>query len=110
MANLIAKSLYVGNETASNVYTVSNTTGSYAIIKSINICNTSNASVTFDMHLLTESGTVGNNNALFKSFTVNSYETINVDSAIVLNAGNKIHIVNANNRCTFSISGAEYSA
>ncbi len=110
MSNLIPKSLYVGNETGSNVYSVSNVSGSYAIIKSINVCNTSSSPVTFDMHLLTESGAVGNNNAIFKSFTINSYETINVESVIVLNAGNKIHLINANNRCTFSISGAEYSA
>ena len=110
MANLIPKSLYVGNESASNVYTVSNTSGSYAIIKSINICNPSNTSATFDMHILGGSGVPGNNNAIFKAFTIQSYETINVDSTIVLNASNKIHIINDNNKCTFAISGVEYSA
>lgn len=110
MANLTAKLLYVGNETASNVYTASNTTGSYAIVKSITICNTSNTSATFDLHLLSASGVPGNNNAVFKSFTINSYETISVDSVIVLDPGYKIHLINANNKCTFTISGAEYSA
>jgi hypothetical protein len=110
MANLIAKSLYVGNETASNVYTVSSSSGSYAIIKTINICNTSNAAVTCDVHILGGSGVPGNNNALFKSLSVLAHETISMDSTIVLNASDKIHIINADNKCTFIISGAEYSA
>ena len=37
MANLTPKSFYLGNSTASNVYTVANTVGNYSIIKSINI-------------------------------------------------------------------------
>jgi hypothetical protein len=110
MPNLIPKSLYVGNGTASNVYTVSSSTGSYAIVKTITICNPTASSTTFDMHILSGSGTPGNNNALFKSFTINSGETVSVDTATVLDAGYKIHIVNASNKCAFVISGVEYSA
>lgn len=110
MANLTPKLLYVGNETGANVYTASNSTGSYAIVKSITICNTSNTSATFDLHLLGASGVPGNNNAVFKSFNINSYETISIDSVVVLDSGHKIHLINANNKCTFTISGAEYSA
>jgi hypothetical protein len=110
MANLTPKSLYVGNDTASNVYTVSSSTGSYTIVKTISICNPTASSATFDMHILGGSGTPGNNNALFKSFTINSGETVSVDTTTVLDAGYKIHIVNASNKCTFVISGVEYSA
>ena len=110
MANLTPKSLYVGNDTASNVYTVSSSTGSYTIVKTITICNTTAGSATFDLHVLGGSGTPGNNNALFKSFTINSYETISIDTTTVLDAGNKIYIINGSNKCTFTISGVEYSA
>ena len=110
MANLTPKSLYIGNDTASNVYTVSTDTTSYTILKTITICNTTASSAVFDMHILTPSGTPGNNNALFKSFTINSGETVSVDTTTVLDSGYKVHVVNANNKCTFTISGVEYSA
>ena len=52
MANLVPKSFYLGNTTSSNVYTVANTVGNYSIIKSINICNTSDtANATADIHI-----------------------------------------------------------
>lgn len=110
MANLTPKSLYIGNDTASNVYTVSTDTSSYAILKTITICNTTASSAIFDMHILTPSGTPGSNNALFKSFTINSGETVSVDTTTVLDAGYKVHVVNTDNKCTFTISGVEYSA
>ena len=110
MANLIPKSLYIGNDTASNVYTASTNTDSYTILKTITICNTTGASALFDMHILTPSGTPGNNNALFKSFTINSGETVSVDTTTVLDSGYKVHVVNANNKCTFTISGVEYDS
>lgn len=110
MANLTPKSLYIGNETASNVYTVSTDVSSYTILKTITICNTTASSAVFDIHILTPSGVPGNNNALFKSFTINSGETVSVDTTTVLDAGYKIHVVNANNKCTFTMSGVEYSA
>jgi hypothetical protein len=110
MANLLPKSLYIGNDTASNVYTVSNTAGSYSIVRNINICNVTGTAATCDVHLLGAAGTPGNNNAILKTFTVNANETVSYDAGIVLDAGQKIHVVNANSKCTFTISGVEYSA
>jgi uncharacterized protein YfaP (DUF2135 family) len=110
MTDLIPKSLYIGNDTASNVYTASSDADGYTILKTITICNTTGASALFDMHILTPSGTPGNNNALFKSFTINSGETVSVDTTTVLNSGYKIYVVNANNKCTFNISGVEYGS
>ena len=110
MANLLPKNLYIGNDTASNVYTVSNTAGSYSIVRNINICNVTGTATTCDIHLLASAGTPGNNNAILKTFTVNANETISYDAGIVLDAGQKVYVVNANNKCTFTISGVEYSA
>lgn len=109
MASLTPKSIYIGNETESNIYTVSSNLTSYTILKTITICNTSGGSAVFDMHILEPSGIPGNNNALFKSFTINSGETVSVDTTTVLNYGYQIYVVNANNKCTFTISGVEYS-
>lgn len=110
MANLLPNTLYIGNDTSSNVYTVSSTSGSYTILRNINICNTTSGATTCDVHLLSASGTPGNNNAILKGFTVNANETISYDASIVLNAGYKIYVVNGSNKCTFAISGVEYSA
>lgn len=110
MANLLPKNLYIGNDTASNVYTVSATAGSYAILRNINICNVTATAATCDIYLLGSAGTPGNNNAILKTFTVNANETISYDARIILDAGQKIHIINTSNKCTFTISGVEYSA
>ena len=110
MANLIPKNFYVGNGTASNVYTVSATTGSYSILRNITICNTTSLAATCDIHILGASGVPGNNNAIFKSFTVNSYETISYEAPVVWNESQAIYVVNTSNKCTFTISGVEYSA
>jgi hypothetical protein len=110
MANLTPKNLYIGHDTASNVYTVSNTAGSYTILRNINICNVSGSIAACSLHILDPSGTPGNNNAVLSGFTVNSTETISYDASIVLDAGQKIYIINSGNNCTFTISGVEYSA
>lgn len=110
MANLTPKLLYIGNGTASNVYTTSNSAGSYTIVKNINICNTTANSVSVDVNILSASGTPGSNNALLKTLTVQPFETISYDTSVVLDAGYKIYTINTSNNCTFTISGVEYSA
>jgi hypothetical protein len=110
MANLTPKNLYIGHETTSNIYTVSSTAGSYSILRNINICNVSNTSTTCDIHILGSAGTPGNNNAILKTFAVDANETVSYDASIVLDAGQKIYVVNPGNNCTFTISGVEYSA
>ena len=72
MANLLPKNLYIGNDTASNVYTVSNTAGSYSIVRNINICNVTGTAATCDIYLLDTAGTPGNNNAILNNLNLNS--------------------------------------
>ncbi len=110
MANLIPKNLYIGNDTASNVYTVSATTGSYAILRNVNICNVTDTVSDCSLFIIGPSGTPGNNNAVLKTFAIQGRETVSYDASIVLDSGNKIHVLNTNNNCTFTISGVEYTA
>lgn len=109
MASLTADLLYVGNNTAANVYTVSSNSGSYTIVKNFNICNTDTNPTTCNVHILASGASAGANNALMYAFSVDGKETISYDSSIVLPAGYSIYVVNPSNYITFTISGAEYA-
>lgn len=110
MATLTPKLLYVGNDTVANVYTVSNSSGSYTILRNINICNTTSSAVVCSVYLLSSSGTPGSNNAVLHNFALSASETVSYDAGIVMDAGYKIHVINANSACSFTVSGVEYSA
>ena len=110
MANLTPKLLYIGNDTAANVYTVANTVGSYSIIKNINLCNVTSNSVTCNVHLLQSGVTsASNNNAILKSFTVAPNETVSYSGIVVLSANARIYVGQASANITLSIVGVEYS-
>ena len=110
MANLIPKSLYIGNDSASNVYTLSSNSGSYAIVKTINICNTSNTSIICNVHIIPSGGAALTHNKVLSNFVVSGSETISYDSSIVLNAGASIYVSSNVSTATYVISGVEYIA
>lgn len=110
MGILQPKQLYFGNDKNSNVYTVSNTSGSYSIIKNISICSTANSSV-IDVHILSSAGTPSNNNKILSNVAISTDQTISYESSIVIEAGQKIYVAGGNtNTFTTLISGVEYSA
>lgn len=110
MANLTPKSFYLGNSTAANVYSVSNTVGNYSIIKSINICNTSNASnATADVHILVAGAAVAASNKIISNATVIKNDVIYYNTAIVVPANSNIYVASSSNTITFSINGVEYA-
>jgi hypothetical protein len=108
MANLTPKNLYIGNTQTGNVYTLSSNTGSYAIIKNINICNTGASTVTSNIHLIPSGGSITANNQIFSNITNLSGETIVYDTSIVMNAGSKIYITSSAATITLIISGVDY--
>lgn len=110
MANLIPKNLYTGNDSAANVYTLSSNSGSYAIVKTINICNTGNGIIICNVHIIPSGGSAGSNNKLLSNFSVSIAETISYDSSIVLNAGSSIYVSSNVSTATYTISGVEYVA
>lgn len=110
MANLTPKLLYIGADTGANVYTVSSNTGSYAIIKNMNICNVTGSTATCNVHVLVSGvSAAANNNAILKSFTVAPNETVAYNGIVVLPANSNLYISQAAANITFSISGVEYA-
>ncbi len=110
MANLVPKSLYLGNSTGSNVYTVSNTTGNYTIIKSINICNTSDtANATVSIHILTAGASPANNNKIISNANVIKSDVLYYNTSIVVPVNSNVYVSSSNSSVTFNISGVEYA-
>ena len=110
MANLTPKSFYLGNSTASNVYTVANTVGNYSIIKSINICNTSDAAnATADIHILVGAASPSGNNKIISNANIIKSDVLFYNTSIVVPANSKIYVASSNSGITFNISGVEYA-
>jgi len=110
MANLAPKSFYLGNSTAANVYAVANTVGNYSIIKSINICNTSDsANATADVHILVAGALVTASNKIISNAVVIKNDVLYYNTAIVVPANSNIYVASSSNTITFSINGVEYA-
>jgi len=110
MAQLLPKNFYTGNATAANVYTVANTANYYSIIKSVNICNTSNAAnATASIHLLTDGAAPSNDNKIISNALVILADVLYYNTSIVVPANTKIYVSSSSSSLTFSISGVEYA-
>jgi hypothetical protein len=108
MANLTPKNLYIGNTQTGNVYTLSSNTGSYAIIKNLNICNTGNATVVSSIHIIPSGGSASSNNKIFSNASILSDETITYDTSIVLDSDSSLYVTSNAGTITLVISGVEY--
>lgn len=111
MGTLQPKQLFFGSTSSSVLtYTVSNSTGSYAILKNINICANDIQTVVFNMHVVNEGGVASSNNKIIHNVVVIPGQTLTYDTSIVLEAGQSIH-ANASNGQSFSmlLSGVEYT-
>ena len=108
MADLSPKLLYIGSDTLSNVYTVSNAVGSYAILRNINICNHTSSSVLLDVYVVPPFGAPYSNNVIMSNFAVSAHETVSYDAGIVLDADYAIYVVHGG-YLTLTISGVEYT-
>lgn len=109
MAGLTPKLLYIGNGDASNVYTVSNTVGSYTIIKNINFCNTSNANTTCSLHLVKTSESAAANNKIISNINVQADNVIYYNTSIVMPANSALYLDQAGSSVTLAVSGVEYT-
>lgn len=110
MANLKPKLMYKGNDVAANVYSVANVANNYSIIKSINICNTSNtANATASVHILTDGESPAANNKIISNANVIKNDVLYYNTSIVIPANSNVYISSSSNTITFAISGVEYA-
>lgn len=110
MANLQPKKLYVGAATASNVYTVSSNVGSYAIVRSINACNTTASNKTFTIHLVESTGTAADSNKIMSNINVPGNDVVVSEVTYILNAGDSLYLSQSAANVTVAISGVEFIA
>lgn len=109
MANLTPKLLYIGNASSGNVYTVANVVGDYTIIKSINICNTSNIPERCTIHILVNGAEAGTGNRVISNAEVLSNNVLYYNTSIVVPANSSVYVSQANTNLTFTLSGVEYA-
>jgi hypothetical protein len=110
MANLVPKNLYIGNQSASNVYTVANTVGNYTIIKNINLCNTTGSNAVCSIHILVAGASPAANNKVVSNVNVLANNVVYYNTSIVVPANSSIHVDQVTaNAITFTISGVEYA-
>jgi hypothetical protein len=109
MSNLEPKLLYIGNDTNSSVYSISSNVGSYAIVRNVNICNTSNTDTVLNLHLVA-TGSAGANNKIISNIKIPANDVVVSDATYVIPAGGSLFINQPNANATVAISGVEFIA
>lgn len=110
MANLVPKNLYIGNESASNAYTVANVANNYTIIKNINLCNTTSSNAACSIHILVAGASPAANNKVVSNVNVLANNVVYYNTSIVVPSNSSIYVDQVTaNAITFTISGVEYA-
>lgn len=78
-----------------------------AIVKNLDIVNTSAGALTYRVFLVPSAGTAGTANALFYDFPIDAKENIQWTGTQILNAGDTIQIQASGTGITITASGAE---
>lgn len=78
-----------------------------AIVKNLDIVNTSAGALTYRVFLVPSAGTAGTANALFYDFPIDTKENIQWTGTQILNAGDTIQIQASGTGITITASGAE---
>lgn len=109
MAGLTPKLLYIGDGDASNVYTVSNTVGSYTIIKNLNFCNTGTSNTVCSLHLVETTKSANANNKIISNINIEGNNVVYYNTSIVMPANSSLYIDQAGSSVTLAVSGVEYT-
>lgn len=107
MSNLQPKLLYIGNDTNNQIYSVSSNVGSYAIVRNVNICNTSNTDTVFNLHLVA-GGNPSSNNKIISNIKIPANDVVVSDATYVIPAGGSLFINQPSSNATVAISGVEF--
>lgn len=108
MAEILPKLLYIGNLQEGNAYVTPGTSGSYAIIKSINICNTGTATETFSINIIPPGSGKSVANSIMGNISITAGNVFAYETSIVVPSGHSIALEQPTNNLTFAISGVDY--
>jgi hypothetical protein len=108
MTAITPKLLFIGNQTSGPVYSVPPADGSYAIVKSINVANTSNTSQSFSLNLVPAGGISVASNVIVGNVNLTANNVFSYETSIVVPAGSSINVTQVGTSLTFTISGVEY--
>lgn len=107
MSSLTPKLFFIGNGSG-NIYTVPGAEGSYSIIKSINVCNTSSSTSTFSINLVKPGALVDAASVIVGNVSLTAANVFAYETSIVMPTGSYINITQPDSSLTFTISGVEY--
>jgi hypothetical protein len=107
MSGLVPKLFYIGNQQSGTIYTAPSTAGSYSIVKSINVANTSTATQVFSLNLVPAGETQGLSNVIVGNIVMSGANVFSYETSIVMPEGSTLQITQENNDLTFTISGVE---
>ena len=80
------------------------------IIKSINICNTSDAAnATASVHILVAGASPANNNKIISNANIIKNDVLFYNTSIVVPVNSNVYVASSNSSVTFNISGVEYA-
>lgn len=108
MSAIVPKLLFIGNQQAGGIYSVPFGAENYAIIKSINVANTSSTSQTFSLNLVPAGGTVNASNVIVGNVAMSGNNVFSYETSIVMPANSTLHVSQPGTSLTFTISGVEY--
>jgi hypothetical protein len=108
MSAIVPKLLFIGNQQSGIIYTAPAQPGSYSIVKSINVANTSVSTETFSLNLLNQGESVGIANVIVGNIVMSGANVFSYETSIVMPANSSLHVSQPGNNLTFTISGVEY--
>ena len=108
MATIVPKLLYIGNQQSGSVYSAPSEEGGYAIIKSINVANTSDTPQLFSINLILSGFALNPSNVIVGNVTLTGNNVFSYETSIVMPEGSSLSISQPSNSLTFTVSGVEY--
>ena len=78
-----------------------------ALVKDIDLCNTTAGALTINVHLVPSAGSASAANALFFGASISANTTLQWSGVQVMNAGDTIQVQGSSTGITASISGGE---
>jgi hypothetical protein len=108
MSAITPKLLFIGNQQSGIIYTAPAGVGSYAIVKSINVANTSTSGQVFSINLVPSGGSTGVDNVIVGNINMTGNNVFSYETSIVMPPGSTLRVSQVANNLTFTISGVEY--